>query len=243
MKKILALVSVIVIVFTFSSCEKDKKVYSIVAEEQSTETTQKLSGNNNKYEGYALVSDLKKVDYASTEILVRVDGALYGKSYGVIDYAGGTEKVGTIDKVIDIRYVPKYDNETNCEDIGNAEVYYCSDENIVLFYNDDYVLFNRINDSKQAKSSDERIPSYADYFTDKICIVKEINGTVLSLAEYDTKTNREIKVFHSADYCSLENADELSFAKGDIVKVRYRVIENTYSTDTILYSIETFLSD
>ena len=56
----------------------------------------------NKYDDYELVSDLKKNQYASTEILVKYDGVLYGKSYAMIDYAGGTEKIGVIDKLIDM---------------------------------------------------------------------------------------------------------------------------------------------
>ncbi|MBQ8234937.1 MAG: hypothetical protein IJZ36_05095, partial [Bacilli bacterium] len=55
---------------------------------------------NDKSGGYQLVSTLKKVQHVSTEILVQFDGVLYGKSNAIIDYAGGTEKIGVIDKVI-----------------------------------------------------------------------------------------------------------------------------------------------
>ncbi len=99
---------------------------------------------NDKSGGYQLVSTLKKVQHTSTEILVQFDGVLYGKSNAIIDYAGGTEKIGVIDKVIDSNYVPKFDNETNREEIKNAEVYDKTDKSIVLLYNNEYVLFEKI---------------------------------------------------------------------------------------------------
>lgn len=100
---------------------------------------------NDKYDGYQLVSTLKKSQYASTEILVKFDGILYGKSYAIIDYANGLQgKIGTINKVIDKEYVPKLDNETNNAEILNAEVYNKTEDSIVLFYNNEYVLFGKL---------------------------------------------------------------------------------------------------
>ena len=84
------------------------------------------------YTSYELVKDLKKNEYASTEILVKFDNVLYGKSYAIIDYAGGTEKIGVIDKLIDNGYVPKLNNETNTEELLNAEVYNKTEDSIVL---------------------------------------------------------------------------------------------------------------
>lgn len=99
---------------------------------------------NDELGGYQLVSSLKKSQYTSTEILVQFDGVLYGKSNAIIDYAGGTEKIGIIDKVIDSNYVPRLDNETNREEIRNAEVYDKTDKSIILLYNNEYVLFEKI---------------------------------------------------------------------------------------------------
>lgn len=99
---------------------------------------------NSEYSDYQKVSTLKKVEHASTEILVKFDGTLYGKSNSMIDYAGGTEKIGVIEKVVDSEYVPKYDNETNREEIKNAEVYDKTDKSIVLLYNNEYVLFEKL---------------------------------------------------------------------------------------------------
>ena len=95
-------------------------------------TKKEKSSENNKYDGYELVTDLGKVDYASIEVLVMFDGVLYGKANGVIDYAGGTQKIGVIDKLIPNKYVPKLDNETNTKKLLNAEVYDKSEKYIIL---------------------------------------------------------------------------------------------------------------
>lgn len=116
------------------------------AENNEEKTEEKVEQSSNEYDGYTLVSDLDEVDYASIEILVRYDGFLYGKSYAIIDYAGGTEKIGVIDKVINDEYVPNLNNETNKEEIKNAEVYDKTDESIILLYNNEYVLFEKINE-------------------------------------------------------------------------------------------------
>ena len=101
----------------------------------------------NKYDGYNLVSNLKSNDYASTEMLVKFDGVLYGKSYAIIDYAEPQEnKIGTIDKLIDDKYVPKLNNETNNAKLLNAEVYNKTLDSIVLYYDNTYVLFGKIDE-------------------------------------------------------------------------------------------------
>ena len=101
-----------------------------------------------KAENYDLITSLKKNEKASTEILVKFDGVLYGKSYAIIDYAGNleSEKIGTIDKLVDKEFVPKLDNETNTKDILNAEVYNKTEDSIVLLYNNEYVLFGKVSE-------------------------------------------------------------------------------------------------
>ena len=95
---------------------------------------------------YKFASSLKKVDYASTEILVRFDNVLYGKSNTIIDYQVSSEKTGTIDKLINSKYIPKLNNETNIEEILNADVYDKTNTSIVLKTNVEYVLFEKINE-------------------------------------------------------------------------------------------------
>ena len=97
-------------------------------------------------ESYQHISTLKKNAYASTEILVKFNGVVYGKSNAIIDYAGGTEKIGVIDKLIDKELVPKLDNETNTKELLNAQVYNKTEDSIVLFYNNEYVLFGKVSE-------------------------------------------------------------------------------------------------
>lgn len=97
---------------------------------------------------YQHISSLAKNEYASTEILVKFDGVLYGKSNAIIDYAKelDTQKIGTINKLIDKELVPKLDNETNTEELLFAEVYNKTEDSIVLLYNNEYVLFGKISE-------------------------------------------------------------------------------------------------
>lgn len=95
---------------------------------------------------YELVSSLKKVDYASIEVLVKFNNNLYGKSNSVIDYAYNAKQIGTIDKITLSKYIPRLNNETNTQEILNAKVYENSKESIVLEYNNEYVLFEKLSE-------------------------------------------------------------------------------------------------
>lgn len=96
-----------------------------------------------KYQDYEKIATLRSKT-ASTESLVRFNGILYGKSFSVIDYAGGSEKIGTIDKLIDTIYVPKIDGETNNKEILGADVFKGNEKTIILNYDNNYVLFEKI---------------------------------------------------------------------------------------------------
>lgn len=106
-------------------------------------TTNKFK-NNDLNNGYQKTTILKSNE-ASTEILVRFNDNLYGKSFSVIDYDKNPDgPVGVIDKLTDKENIPKYNDETNTEEILNAKVDYASDNMIVLNYNNEYVLFEKI---------------------------------------------------------------------------------------------------
>ncbi len=96
-----------------------------------------------KYEDYNKITTLHSKT-ASTEILIKFNGILYGKSFSVIDYVGGSEKIGTIDKLIDSVYVPKFDGETNSKEILGASVFEQNEKTIILNYSNNYVLFEKI---------------------------------------------------------------------------------------------------
>lgn len=99
--------------------------------------------NTDKYKDYETISTLQS-NIVDVNILVRFNGILYGKSYSIIDYAGGTEAIGKIDQLIPNIYVPKLNGETNTESILNALVFDESTGRIVLYYNNKYVLFEKI---------------------------------------------------------------------------------------------------
>ncbi len=69
--------------------------------------------DDQKYEEYEKVASLKLDNAVIAEGLVKFGGVLYKKSGAMLDYAGGVPSIGKIDKLIDSKYVPKLDGETN----------------------------------------------------------------------------------------------------------------------------------
>ncbi len=99
--------------------------------------------DDKKYGEYEKVADYKEGKYAE-EPLVKFNGTLYTKSNKIIDYIGGVAQIGTINQLIDSDYVPKVNGETNSKELLNAEVYPGGDNEIVLNYNNDYVLYEKV---------------------------------------------------------------------------------------------------
>ena len=99
--------------------------------------------DDKKYGEYEKVADFKEGKYAE-EPLVKFNGTLYTKSNKIIDYIGGAAQIGTIDQLIESDYVPKVDGETNSKELLNAGVYPGGDNEIVLNYNNDYVLYEKV---------------------------------------------------------------------------------------------------
>lgn len=99
--------------------------------------------DDKKYGEYEKVADFKEGKYAE-EPLVKFNGTLYTKSNKIIDYIGRAAQIGTIDQLIDSDYVPKVDGETNSKELLNAGVYPGGDNEIVLNYNNDYVLYEKV---------------------------------------------------------------------------------------------------
>lgn len=79
-----------------------------------------------------------------TSILVRFGGNLYGRSFAEIDYAGGKKAIGKIQKLTEKENVPQRDGETNTQELLGATVYESASDSIVLYYNNEYVLFEKI---------------------------------------------------------------------------------------------------
>lgn len=99
------------------------------------------SENYSSYESISILNSNK----ADIKFLVKFNETLYAKSNKIIDYAGKTESVGTIDKLIPDNYIPKLNGETNSSSILNALVFDVSEKSLVLFYNNEYILFEKIN--------------------------------------------------------------------------------------------------
>lgn len=104
-----------------------------------------FSKENNTYDGYVLVSELDNYDGVDTTILAKFNDVLFAKSFALIDYECKSEPVGTIDTLIPNKYVPFNNSETNQEELLNALVYDFSENSVILFYDNVFHLFERID--------------------------------------------------------------------------------------------------
>ena len=119
-------------------------------------TTDKIETNTVTEERIKL-ADLKiKVEGVSTTKLVKFNGNIYGESFAVIDYAGDLNKsIGKIDFLIEEKYLPQLDGETNCNELLGATVLEAKDKNMILNVNNVAVLFNIIEKENIRKSNGE----------------------------------------------------------------------------------------
>lgn len=113
--------------------------------------------NNINSKKYTKIEDANfEVGEVSTDILVRYNDMLYGKSYGMIDYAGSINSaIGIIDKIIDSQYVPIINGETNTKELLNSLVIEANEKTMVLYYNNAFVLFERIKEDTIIASNEE----------------------------------------------------------------------------------------
>ena len=85
-------------------------------------------------------------DSVDVQKLVKFNGNLYGKSYATIDYEANPKgPIGVIDTLIESQYIPKYNYETNAAEILNAKIDSMGESTLVLNYNNEYVLFEKID--------------------------------------------------------------------------------------------------
>lgn len=93
------------------------------------------------------ISDLIILNSESINIkeLAKFNGIVYGRSYGIIDYAGNLDtSIGTIDFLIDKEYFPELNGETNSENLINASVLEANEKSMVLNVNNEAVLFEAV---------------------------------------------------------------------------------------------------
>ena len=103
------------------------------------------------------LSDLKiTAEGVDTAKLVKFNGTIYGQSFGIIDYAGDLNKtIGKIDYLIEEKYLPQIDGETNCFEFYGASVLEANEKTMVLNINNEAVLFNAIENENIRKSNGE----------------------------------------------------------------------------------------
>lgn len=88
-----------------------------------------------------------KAEETDTKELVTYNDVLYGRAYGMIDYAGNPNgPIGTINKLIGEEYLPVLDGETNTEELLNAKVDDANENVLVLLINNEAVLYRAIQD-------------------------------------------------------------------------------------------------
>lgn len=106
----------------------------------------------NKDTSRTKIKDAKlKAEDTSTEELVYYNGVLYGRSYGIIDYAvPKTELMGTINKLVGKEYLPELNGETNTKELLNAKIYEADERNMILNFNNEFVLYSAIESSNHS---------------------------------------------------------------------------------------------
>ena len=103
------------------------------------------------------LSDLKiDTEGVDTKILVKFNGNIYGQSFALIDYAGDFNKpIGKIEILIDEKYLPQKDGETNCSELLGADVLEANEKAAILNVNNIARLFNVIEKKDIKKSNPE----------------------------------------------------------------------------------------
>lgn len=157
-----------------------------LSNEEKTQTIEEQ-----KYENYEKVSSLKKIEGISDTILVKFNGGLYGQSGKMIDYIGSPQ-IGTIDKLIPSEYVPNLDGETNTLEILGATVHLSAENEIVLGYQNEYRLFERI------RGKDTGIGTFTQtYHVLNVAESNNENYIYLTLRKFQAEEVETVKVYKS----------------------------------------------
>jgi len=125
-------------------CIKEKDIVTVSWHFKTSKFTCPVDNEKINYNDYEKTSILKS-SVVDVDVLVMFNNNLYGKSYAIIDYLGFNDSIGVIDKLIPEEYIPKLNGETNSEELLNALVFDGGGYGIVLLYNNEYVLFEKID--------------------------------------------------------------------------------------------------
>ena len=120
-------------------------------------TVDKKLENSTVIEERIKLADLNiKAEGIDITKLVKFNGNIYGESYAVIDFAGDINKsIGKIDFLIEEKYLPQIDGETNCSELFGANVLEADDKSMILNVNNVAVLFQIIDKANIKKSNGE----------------------------------------------------------------------------------------
>ena len=131
-KTILTILLFGVIVFGITGCGSN-------SEQLNGKNCEQLAENE-----YQNVSDISSEVCINTDYLFKFNNIVYARSYSVIDYIGCEQFIGTIDTLIDSKYIPKNNGETNNSEMLNANICSADNDSSVILFNNEYVLFKSI---------------------------------------------------------------------------------------------------
>lgn len=153
------------------------------------------------------LEDLKiKAEDIDTTKLIKFNDVLYGKSNGIIDYAGNLDKsIGKIDVFISEEYLPQLNGETNCKEFLNCIVLEANEQIMVLNVDNVAVLFRAI-DKENIKTSNGAkldIAGYMEYNSFVGTILEETTEYMIvepNEDEEERKSSDKIKINYGKDH-------------------------------------------
>ena len=153
------------------------------------------------------LEDLKiKAEDIDTTKLIKFNDVLYGKSNGIIDYAGNLDKsIGKIEVFISEEYLPQLNGETNCKEFLNCIVLEANEQIMVLNVDNVAVLFRAI-DKENIKTSNGAkldIAGYMEYNSFVGTILEETTEYMIvepNEDEEERKSSDKIKINYGKDH-------------------------------------------
>ena len=181
-----------------------------------------------------------------TDKLVKYNGVLYCLSDVIMDYAGNPNgPIGTINKLIGEEFLPTLNGETNSEELLNALVDDANENNMVLDYNNECVLFKAVNLIKSINNVSLSIKEGTLTKTGATVIITDNNKDTYIYGEsfrIDKKENGEWKKLEIIDDTfgftdiawsvgnngKLERKHDWSKLYGELAEGEYRLVKDVY---------------
>lgn len=138
--------------------------------------------------------------------LVKFNGTLYGKSNGIIDYAGDLNKsIGKINMFIGEDYLPQLDEETNFKELLNCNVLEANEINMVLNVDNVAVLYKAIDKKNIKQANGESLENVATpQYSSFVGTILEETTTYMIVEpnedEIERKSADKIKINYGTDH-------------------------------------------